>query len=183
MTKIEHNKIVYADHSVVCDLDVYTAAYMDEMYDALSESGSAEDHIAELEANNNDGSWTIEIKCTETKLYAAFKESADGALFTEIWMVIVGMIDYEKSIPRVMPVSLIAPFIGDLDSRQIFNVLKEFEQLGAGKAVVGRKGSASRFEWTDNPNTLLGKARQLVPHWTITGLEHYKPKPQVVETV
>ena len=88
MAKIEHNKIVYADHSVVCDLDVYTSSYMDEMHALLSANGSAEDHISELDAVNNDGTWTIPGQKTGLeKLIAALKAvEADSSVAAKEWL-------------------------------------------------------------------------------------------------
>lgn len=53
------NAIHYANHSVVCDPKVANASYLAEMAESLSATGSAEDHAAELDAMNNDGSWTV----------------------------------------------------------------------------------------------------------------------------
>lgn len=57
--KIVDNKIIYNDHSVVCDPDVANEEYMQFMADELSVNGSAEDHINELDYMNNDGTWSI----------------------------------------------------------------------------------------------------------------------------
>jgi hypothetical protein len=59
MPQVENNVIRYATHSVVCDPKVAREHYMIEMADSLSADGSAEDHTGELEAMNNDGSWTV----------------------------------------------------------------------------------------------------------------------------
>jgi hypothetical protein len=79
MAKIEHNKIVYADHSVVCDLEVYTPDYMQAVLELLSEDGSAEDHTDELDANNNDGSWTIEVSVLTKNQIKLIKQKAIAA--------------------------------------------------------------------------------------------------------
>ena len=88
MKRIERNKIVFADHSVVCDLDVYTAAYMGDMYFVLSEDGSPQDHIEELDAVNNDGTWTIEDQKTGIeKLIEALKAvDADVLVEEKPWL-------------------------------------------------------------------------------------------------
>ena len=57
---------------------------------------------------------------------------------------------------------------GRLTRRQTISALRELEDLGCGHFKVGRKGHASRFEWSMDPNEL---ARRL----------HEGPTPDVVE--
>ena len=61
--QIQANKIVYANHSVICDPDVYSSEYMEDMASHLSPLGNARIHEEELEDMNNDGSWTVEDNC------------------------------------------------------------------------------------------------------------------------
>lgn len=64
---IAGNKIIFKDHQVVCDLELYeefssadAAKYLKEMGESLTDTGSAEDHEEELDRMNNDGTWTVE---------------------------------------------------------------------------------------------------------------------------
>lgn len=56
---IDGNKIIYKDHCVVCDPNVIFDGYIEEMAERLSVEGDVNTHDNELQALNNDGSWTI----------------------------------------------------------------------------------------------------------------------------
>lgn len=57
--KIEGNKIIYADHKVVCDPSCADEEYVHMMAESLSVDGSMHDHRCELHAMNNDGTWKL----------------------------------------------------------------------------------------------------------------------------
>ena len=62
---VEKNQVIFKDHKVVFDPELYgsfkeAAAYLEEMRESLTDSGSAEDHEEELDRMNNDGTWTVE---------------------------------------------------------------------------------------------------------------------------
>ena len=57
--QVVDNKIIYANHVVVCDPVVASTDYMKMMAESLSENGTADDYYEELEHMNNDGSWSI----------------------------------------------------------------------------------------------------------------------------
>lgn len=58
---IVKNRICYTTHNVVCDPDCADADYMVAMADSLTPDARPKVHKEELEAMNNDGSWTIEL--------------------------------------------------------------------------------------------------------------------------
>ena len=76
MTKIINNRLLYASHNVVCDPELATMQYMQEMNALLSESGGAAQHVRELDFHNNDGTWTIERPIVELKPFHS-SESAE----------------------------------------------------------------------------------------------------------
>lgn len=59
------NTINYPHHVVICDTDTYpvgekeTIDYLTDMQETLSADGTADDHVAELESINNDGTWVV----------------------------------------------------------------------------------------------------------------------------
>jgi len=59
--RMQANEIIYADHKVILDpkLHIQMPEYLGEMAEELSLTGSAQDHIEELESMNNDGSWQV----------------------------------------------------------------------------------------------------------------------------
>ena len=60
MAYIVGNRIIYAKHQVICEAGCADAQYMRIMKDyTLSPNGDAETHLCELDAVNNDGTWTV----------------------------------------------------------------------------------------------------------------------------
>lgn len=67
MPKIVNNTILYPTHTVVCDKEVATTDYMLDMLFELTEDGTPEQHLQQLEDVNNDGSWTIVVNTNGTE--------------------------------------------------------------------------------------------------------------------
>lgn len=64
MPTVQFNKIIYADHVVVCDATIGSKEFIDEyvrnMAKDLSPNGTAQEHKKELHYMNNDGSWKVQ---------------------------------------------------------------------------------------------------------------------------
>jgi hypothetical protein len=63
MARIVNNRICYPDHNVVLDILLHRQdpSYIFDMEEALTEKAGPTAHEEELEAMNNDSSWTIEL--------------------------------------------------------------------------------------------------------------------------
>jgi hypothetical protein len=92
---IKGNKIYYADHVVICDPNVYSPEYMEEMSGSLSPNGSASEHKKELYYMNNDGSWTIK------KLKQGVEEGEEQGIDNKYRRAARKMIQVYKTNPSV----------------------------------------------------------------------------------
>lgn len=71
MPIVQFNKIIYADHVVVCDgfgSKEFIAEYVRNMAEELSLNGTAQQHRRELFLMNNDGSWKVMKKKVKLNL-------------------------------------------------------------------------------------------------------------------
>lgn len=80
--RIKWNSIIYTDHIVILDpeLHVKMAGYVIDMSEMLSEDGSMEDHIQQLEIMNNDGSWRVEPLLVPHPLVGSMQEEFESLL-------------------------------------------------------------------------------------------------------